>query len=1119
MLTLRKIGSGNAAGYSQYLTGRADDEREAWQSHGDYYTGDSAAGEWVGDASTLAALGVDGGQQVEREALARALLGERADTGEQLRRPGANGVVNSHDLTMGAPKSVSVLWAQSTAEQRAAIERALTDAAERTVRYMALTTPCVQRRIESGERVWEPARGVASAQFVHHTARATGGNAIPDPHLHVHCVVVAAERSDGRVVTPNQAAWMRHGREGGAFFRAQLAERLMHLGLEIDSSTGKGERFFEVAGVPQELAERLSGRTREVDAQRAAFVKRYGRLPRDAELADLAIKSRERKTAHAVAELAPYWQSVCSEHGFDHKAAAKVWTRTRTLDAAEARREVAEQLPERIAQQGATVRTREVRAMAYELAAGRITAADAMQVVAELQREGRLIALADDRVTTLDVRTAERYVLARARDTTPATAGAASDNATRHGISAAEGDMGGASLSGEQVRAVEVMTSAAAVAALTGPAGTGKGSVIRAASEAFQVDGRQVIAVATQGATAQRLGGQAAAPSYTIDGFATRVRHERITLDAGSVIFVDEAGMVDTARLAMLMRLAHEHDCQLRLVGDAEQLQAIGAGGLFEHVCTLAPSADLVELHRAREHWMRDAQLAIRDGRSHDALTILAEHDAAHMLDTHAGAMHRMVDDWNQWRRDYDAGDTLMVVHTSNRDVDTANMLAQAKRIEAGELGRASVRAPDRDYTLHTGDRVMFRTAPYKLDERGAPRVENGTRGTITKVDVMRNAVTVALEESGREPRTVRVELGRCAALRLDYASHVYPAQGDTRSRTAELTGGAGTNREAAYVGGSRLRDRHDLYTSREALGTDGTDHDRWHRLAQQMDTSQRQAPSIDHQPVARPIATVIPDAPEQRPNPALTAAEHELTQATRLRDELARTRPTHVEREINRLDKQISEHTDHARLLDRQIERAEEDARQTKAWQRRELRELRDRITRYTEQRTDLARRTDALCDRADALQHAPDSPVAWDRAHGADLATHIQRVEELAALRVQLREQAIERALRRPPAHLTRVLGARPPEPDKARTWQDAARAIERYRLAHGVTDQRTALGNEPHGDHRRWLDYEHTKRTTLDARERLGRSDTTRPFTREATPPTLAVERGGRGRGISR
>jgi len=40
---VRKIGSLQAGGYSGYLTGRADDEREAWEAQrGDYYTAPTA---------------------------------------------------------------------------------------------------------------------------------------------------------------------------------------------------------------------------------------------------------------------------------------------------------------------------------------------------------------------------------------------------------------------------------------------------------------------------------------------------------------------------------------------------------------------------------------------------------------------------------------------------------------------------------------------------------------------------------------------------------------------------------------------------------------------------------------------------------------------------------------------------------------------------------------------------------------------------------------------------------------------------------------------------------------------------------------------------------------------
>jgi len=94
--------------------------------------------------------------------------------------------------------------------------------------------------------------------------------------------------------------------------------------------------------------------------------------------------------------------------------------------------------------------------------------------------------------------------------------------------------------------------------------------------------------------------------------------------------------------------------------------------------------AELSEIHRTPHAWLRDFQNHVRDGRSAEALAILREHSAAHMLDTQAEAMQRMVDDWNGWRHKYEPGDTLLVVHTTNADVDTVNTFGAGKTPQRG---------------------------------------------------------------------------------------------------------------------------------------------------------------------------------------------------------------------------------------------------------------------------------------------------------------------------------------------------------------------------------------------------------------------------------------------------
>jgi len=69
------------------------------------------------------------------------------------------GVANV-EMTLPVPKSVSVLWAMADHQARLRIERALLEAAERTVQYMARSKAVVHRREKTGygrrrrERGW-----------------------------------------------------------------------------------------------------------------------------------------------------------------------------------------------------------------------------------------------------------------------------------------------------------------------------------------------------------------------------------------------------------------------------------------------------------------------------------------------------------------------------------------------------------------------------------------------------------------------------------------------------------------------------------------------------------------------------------------------------------------------------------------------------------------------------------------------------------------------------------------------------------------------------------------------------------------------------------------------------
>jgi ATP-dependent exoDNAse (exonuclease V) alpha subunit len=407
----------------------------------------------------------------------------------------------------------------------------------------------------------------------------------------------------------------------------------------------------------------------------------------------------------------------------------------------------------------------------------------------------------------------------------------------------------GIQLTSEQRQALDVVTGPGGVVVLVGEAGTGKGVVLGAAREAWEQDGYRVIGTAVAGAAAQRLGVEAGVgETLTADALTHRVEHRQLSLDHRSVVVFDEAGMADTRRLAAMVELTGEADAKLVLAGDAAQLSAIGAGGLYSEIQDRVPTATLSEVHRANHEWERDAWASVRAGDAQSALTAYQEHDRLHVEDTREQAGDRMVNDWAAIRDVHPGERVVMLTDASNHELDRLNEHAQQHRADRGDLGEQRVHLPDRPYGLATSDEVLFAAQHHVPRER---RVENGTRGHVVSVDDRASTVRIRIEEP--TPREVDVAKQELAGLRLSYAQHVYKAQGLTTDRALVLTGGWQTDRERAYVALTRARERTDIYVARDDLGHQGIDTDAIDRLAERMSESHAQEASVTRAQLEEP--------------------------------------------------------------------------------------------------------------------------------------------------------------------------------------------------------------------------------------------------------------------------
>jgi ATP-dependent exoDNAse (exonuclease V) alpha subunit len=378
-------------------------------------------------------------------------------------------------------------------------------------------------------------------------------------------------------------------------------------------------------------------------------------------------------------------------------------------------------------------------------------------------------------------------------------------------------------------------------AILVGPAGTGKGVVIDAAARAEQMTGHSTFGIAVSGSTAQRLGQDSpalAGQTLTLDALVARVDRGQLQVGEHTTIYFDEAGMADTARLDRLTEVVADTGSKLVAIGDAAQLPSIGAGGMFERLAQIAPSAELSNVRRTLDPAEQRAWADLRAGCSDRAMAHYYAAGRLHMEDTRDEAVEQAVQNWAHLTKTHSISEVALISDASNKEIHRLNARAQHHRAERGELGELEVPVPGVHYGIRAGDRIAMIDQHH---EPGVERIENGARGEVLDINDA-GEVLVQFDVTGQWRTLAGDDLAR---LRLGYAQHIHRAQGATVTRTLVVTGGWQTSKEPAYVEASRARQGTDWYVSRDDLGVEGHDTDRIKRLAQNMSRSHAQTPSL----------------------------------------------------------------------------------------------------------------------------------------------------------------------------------------------------------------------------------------------------------------------------------
>ncbi|MCB1252985.1 MAG: AAA family ATPase, partial [Austwickia sp.] len=222
----------------------------------------------------------------------------------------------------------------------------------------------------------------------------------------------------------------------------------------------------------------------------------------------------------------------------------------------------------------------------------------------------------------------------------------------------------GPTLNDGQAAMVRAMaTSGARLQLAIAPAGSGKTTAMGALTQAWTAAGGTVLGLAPSAAAAGALRKDTGATTDTMAKLTWALSHDQPlpqwaeTIGPRSLVIIDEAGMADTLSLAQIADFVIGRGGSIRLIGDTQQLAAIGAGGILRDIETTHGALRLHKLVRFTDPAEAAASLALRDG-GHEALGFYLDRGRVHVGDP-ATTIDTV---FGGWARDVDAGrDAVML--------------------------------------------------------------------------------------------------------------------------------------------------------------------------------------------------------------------------------------------------------------------------------------------------------------------------------------------------------------------------------------------------------------------------------------------------------------------------
>ncbi|AOU32774.1 TPA: Ti-type conjugative transfer relaxase TraA [Legionella pneumophila subsp. pneumophila] len=355
-------------------------------------------------------------------------------------------------------------------------------------------------------------------------------------------------------------------------------------------------------------------------------------------------------------------------------------------------------------------------------------------------------------------------------------------------------------LSDEQLEAVRYITEGSQISVVIGRPGTGKSYLLKPIKEHYEQHNYRVIGAALSGKVAKSLQTDTGIASSTIASLTYKLANQQLKLNSNDVLIIDEAGMVDFASMALLIREAKKAGSKVILVGDPDQLKPIHKGEIFRGIAAITGYIELEHIKRQNDLGDRLASMNMAKGMIAEAVDHYHEKGAIVFSETTETAAQNLIQEWQADITNTNLQDSVVLAFT-RASVSYLNEQARLALKQKQILGQEEItfQGFEKPLKIAIGERLLFRQNDKTLG------VRNGDLGTVQSIKS--NQLQIKLDSG--ELLTIP-----CSYTKMDYgyALTVHKSQGMTVKHSKVLIDSKYWDRHLSFVAMTRHKDSLKIY-------------------------------------------------------------------------------------------------------------------------------------------------------------------------------------------------------------------------------------------------------------------------------------------------------------------